>query len=548
MPPVPRAEPRPIEKTVLDDIKDCLSEDPENESLKDEFRQADLEYRSRTWMINRFIFAGTRLLIAAGLLLVLSVFATAALGRRAPQPVGDPDAYGADRRRSNRATLAVAGFMGVTILGAIGAALGLWWAERPVPRPPEPQIDVHWPRFRGPGGSGVTDMEVSLDGISMDFDQNAPENGWKTRVPLAGRSSTVLSGNHLFVTGADKQTRKVFAFSAATGRLMWEAAMEPRPVKEGEEPLEVPRDTGYAASTPCTDGSRVYAIFADGTLAGVDFSGKTAWTRHLGLPDNTYGHATSLLMSGEKLIVLFDQRFRDTDGGEEIPRSRLMALSGETGETIWQTVRNVRDSWATPIVINTPAGPRIITVAEPWAAAYDPVDGKEVWRAKVLGGDVAPSPAYSDGTVFVAMDGSGTTAIRTGGRGDVTKTHIAWHNDKSAEPDAVSPLVTGGRLLTVSGGILTCFDKKTGRELWKHSFEKRAFNTSPTLVGGGRVLMIDTKGRMYLIEAGDKFRLLEQLDLGQECDASPAFGAGRIFIRARRHLFCLRAAVAEEGK
>ncbi len=170
------------------------------------------------------------------------------------------------------------------------------------------------------------------------------------------------------------------------------------PQSERAEPPEVMEDTGFAAPTAATDGRRVFAIFANGDIAGFTVDGKRLWARSLGTPENMYGHATSLTMWRNRVIVVFDQA--DAKAG----KSKIMALDATTGEPVWSTPSAVANSWVSPIVIKHQGREQIITSADPWVIAYDPATGKELWQAKCMRGDVAPSPVYANDLVYVACD------------------------------------------------------------------------------------------------------------------------------------------------
>ena len=167
---------------------------------------------------------------------------------------------------------------------------------------------------------------------------------------------------------------------------MWK---EPVNTPQGEraEPPEVMEDTGFAAPTAATDGRRVFAIFANGDIAGFTAEGKRLWARNLGTPENTYGHATSLTLWRNRVIVVFDQ------GEAKAGKSSIMALDATTGEPVWTTPRPVANSWVSPILISHQGREQIITSADPWVIAYDPATGKEpCGRPNACAGDVATSP------------------------------------------------------------------------------------------------------------------------------------------------------------
>jgi len=435
---------------------------------------------------------------------------------------------------------------------ALSALIGAiaWWANRPAPLPPEPTIEAYWTAFRGKNGNGITDMDVTFEAIDPKMEFSCPEEGWESLVKNRGNSSPILHGNFLITTGGSKTSRTIVARSGATGRIKWEAKLPLPPAdKLGELDLGF---TGYAAATPCTDGERVYAIFSDGTLGAVDFRGRIVWTKHLGPLDNSYGHSASLRLASGRLIVQLDQKHREDEKNDYRPIyiSKLIGLDPANGDVIWETPRSVDDTWSSPIVINTKSTSLIVTATNPWVIASDAACGKEVWRAEVLTGEVGPSPV-SDGTnVYVTMDGAGTTAIRTEGKGNITKTHVRWQNKDTISVNLVSPSIAGKYLVLVYGKMVECLDSTTGESLWKQSVGRGDYHASPTVIRNNRVLLVDTKGTIKIIEPGEKYKLCESFDLGEPVDGSPAFGANRIFIRGRRHIFCfcIKNNIPDENK
>lgn len=518
-------------------MKQQLAGDPGNAALADAVRIRDLTLRERYVETMRLAQSGVALLVLGAVVFLVALH-VATSGRWRPSPPGPQPSPGWQKRLTAWNLTAVGVFI---VAGGVAAAWGL---SRPlaglnIPEPPD--LNLRWPRFRGPGGQG----HATPADLPLPFDGRTREGiAWKTRIPLPGQSSPVAWGNYIFLTGATAQQRKVFCYSAATGEELW-AVDVPAPPDRADEALDV-GFTGYAASTPCTDGERIYAIFTNGDLAAVDVSGQIAWVRHLGLPENTYGHAASLLLADGKLIVPFDQAWLEPwqreDGGEErIARSRLLALDPATGETVWEKPRDVADSWSTPIVIDTPTGPQLITAANPWVIAYRPGDGEELWRAKVLSGDVAPSPVSLDGTVYVTMEAVGLFAIATDGRGDVTDTHVRWSNIEGMFPSIASPLAAKGLILTSdAGGTLQCFDAETGEMLWSESVNQQ-LSASPCIIGpdGGKVLWIGDDGTFYVHPLGRTYEPPTTASLGENCVTVPVFGGGRVFVRGKRHLYCI---------
>lgn len=408
-------------------------------------------------------------------------------------------------------------------------------SPKPIPTTPAgPPADEewrrNWPRFRGPAGTGVSaypDAPTTWDGASGEGIL------WKAAVGLPGNSSPIVWDRRVFVTGADETRRVVYCCDADSGAVLWEVDAPGTPASTAAPP-KVGEATGYAASTPVTDGRRVYAMFANGDLVAVDFAGQVTWSRSLGMPKNVYGHASSLAMYRDLVLVQFDQ------GTKQDKASKLLALKADSGETAWETPREVPNSWPTPLVIEHQGQPQIITAADPWVIAYAPADGKEIWRAKCLQADVGPSPTFADGTVFVANEFPGTAAIRPDGTGDVTGSHVLWEADVGS-PDCCSPLATDQFLMVVASfGTMTCYNAKEGGEpLWEHDFDGANFSASPTLVGKN-VYLFDEDGKAHIVEpTAEECKPVGEAELGQGCVTCPAFQEGRIYIRGKEHLFCI---------
>ena len=389
------------------------------------------------------------------------------------------------------------------------------------------QIERNWPRFRGPGGRGTS----FYSNIPASWNGKTGEGiRWRAAIQLPGMNSPVVWGNRVFLTGADRQRCQVYCFDANSGELIWQRAVENVPFSKPASD-DISEDTGFAASTAATDGRRVYAIFANGDVACFDFSGKQIWARSVGPLNNMYGHASSLIVHHNLLLIQLDQ------ARAEDKLSKLMALDVTSGKTAWEMRRPVPDSWATPIVINTGHREEIITCANPWIIAYAPATGEELWRAECLGGDVAPSPVYANGLVYAINTYELLVAIHPGGRGNVTEANIVW-TAEGVMPDICSP-VTNGYLLFVleTEGIITCYDAANGAKVWEKDMAK-TFIASPGLAADNVYLMAED-GTMIIIKADRQFREVRRCGLGEKSVASPAFQNGRIYIRGKEHLYCI---------
>ncbi len=438
-------------------------------------------------------------------------------------------------------------------VGAVSAKEGP--GPAPVPEGPDPQADrtpevvsledwqQNWPRFRGPNGTGVSPHPHA----PTHWDSTTQEAViWKVAVPLPGHNSPIVWKDRVFVSGADEHRREVYCFEAATGQVLWQRGVPNTPEGSVKVP-KVSRDTGFAAPTMTTDGRRVFAIFANGDVAAFDLQGRLVWTRGLGIPENHYGHAASLEIWRNLLFVQLDQ------GMIQEKKSKILALDTLTGKTVWEKQREVAASWATPLVIRRDKDAQLIATAEPWVVAYRPEDGQEIWKVRCLSGEHGVSPACADGLLHVGNEYCQWFAIRTDGQGDVTKTHIAWSAEEGL-PDVCSPLVTDKYLfLLMTYGTLTWYDPRAGKVLGSKDFEQVQFMASPSWAAG-RVYLLGEKETDQTDAQGNpvvhtKAWVLEPTEteakevgvglLDEGCVASPAFLDGKIYIRGKKHLFCI---------
>ena len=496
---------------------------------QDRIRQLDLQIRQvriRRW---DFSHIGSYLLLGSVVVLLIGVKSASAYKKKLPAPQQAPDKRNEQARKAIRARWAVTVGLLILALSAMFLTTRPWidlsTADmQATSYPSMAEIKKNWPRFRGPGGLGIsayTNVPESWNGTKGEAIL------WKSKVPLPGHNSPIVWEDRVFVTGADPNKRQVYCFDALSGKLLWE-----RGVTSVSKPIEVMDDggPGYAAPTAVTDGRRICAIFPTGDVGCFNFDGRDLWTRNLGIPDSGYGHATSLAMYRNLLLIQYDQ------GGAEDEISKLIALDTFTGRTVWETKRPVPNSWSSPIVAEIGNQHQIITCADPWVIAYEP-NGTELWRAKCLGGEIAPSPIYAAGRIFAIEPYATLIAIKPDGHGDVTKTHIDWSIDENT-PDTSCPVSNGEFIfLLTTDGMLTCYKTEDGTKVWEKDLLMN-FLASPSLVGD-RLYMLSEKGVMLIAEAGTEYKEVAKCELGEDCFASPAFMDGRIYIRGLENLYCI---------
>ena len=377
-----------------------------------------------------------------------------------------------------------------------------------------------WPQFRGPGGRGVSqekDLPVKwgkAEGIR-----------WKADLPGRGLSNPVIAGGRVYVTACSAYKEKrlhVLCFDEATGKKLWERQFT------ATGGTQCHPDTNMAAPTPVTDGKAVYALFATGDLAALSKEGDLLWYRSLvgDYPDitNQVGMASSPVLADGVLCVPMDNAADSFAAG----------LDPKTGKNLWKIKRANRISWITPAVIGGKE-PAVLFLGEGEATALDPKTGKERWTIQAAGLSSIPSPTFAGGVLYVPKGGFGPGLLRAY---DLSsgKPKERWEA-KGVSSGFSSPLAQGGRVYGLAGDIATCFDAQTGKEVWRQRLEG-PFEASP-IVADGKMYAVNKKGRTFVVQLGDKPKVLSRNDLGATIQATPAVAGGCLYLRSDKNLWCL---------
>ena len=579
-------------------LRQALAHDRQNDEIRTQIRQLDEELRIDFFQRRITVHRAAILLIVSSILFFVALRTIAVLKRRLP----DPGNFKSNKNKPSEhqgswhvavvlSWLMLFGGLYVGLLLAPPPQMEQIFAAKlaaeadasplahtaitvitPAPRETVPQkqrgqgtvppirlteeiLAQHWVSFRNFDGNGIGFSEnppIYWDGTTGD------NIVWQSEVPLPGNSSPVIWEGKLFLTGADEDSQQIFCYDIETGELLWAADVT---FPEASMP-EVYDDTGFAAPTPAVDGRHVYAMFANGELVAVDFSGNLIWRKSFGIPDNVYGFASSPALYFDRLIVQFD----DGDGSEE--NSRLVALDLDTGDVIWETARDLPNTWASPTIKKIGDSHQIITCANPYAIAYNPEDGEEIWRVRCLNGDVGPSAISFGDIVLITNETPRTTAIDATGTGDVTSTHILW-TGANATPDTPSPLATDEYFITLcSSGWLTGYDptviEETRRRarFWELEIgDMSSFYSSPIRVGTyiymfDKTAINEARGRhprafvvdlsqvafgddgMLTDESAAAMLVAENL-MPEPVVTIPAILNDRIYVRGKTMLYCI---------
>jgi outer membrane protein assembly factor BamB len=378
---------------------------------------------------------------------------------------------------------------------------------------------------------------------------NGTENvAWKTAIPGEGWSSPIVHGDRVFVTSTTKEGTSchVICIDRRTGKIRWNT-------KVGEQKTSKKRrENSYATPTPTTDGQLVFSVFSSGKIVAVDFEGKVAWTNH---DVKFYGHhglAASSILYKDLLIMPFDG---SSDGknnrvGWKIPWTEavLLALDTKTGKMRWRGIRGPsRLGHVTPTVLRENGKAQIISGSGDTVQGHDPVTGKIVWTIYSKGEGVTPSVLVGDGVVFSCSGFEAPTirVIRTGGVGDITKTHMAWEQKKGV-PSLASMLYVKPHLYSVTdAGVVTCFAAKTGNIVWQERIGGK-HSSAPVYADGHIYFLSEAEGESVILKAGDKFKVVGRNRIDEKCKAMIAISQGQLFIRSEKNLLCIGKSAAGE--
>lgn len=386
----------------------------------------------------------------------------------------------------------------------------------------------YWPRWRGPSGQGLVAAGQYTD------TWNAKTSVWKVPVPGRGNSSPIVWGDRIFLTTGygNGERLSMLAYSRADGKKLWETFIS----QNGSEYVHY--KNGYASATPATDGQLVYASFGRHGLVAFDFNGKIAWQHKFGRLDNYHGPAGSPVLYKDRVFI-----FQDV---EPAPGQTAFvgAFDKQTGKPLWITPRRETVGWGTAVVINSGERDELIVSSMYRTAAYDPDTGKELWTVGGNTYEVIPTPVVGHGLLFVSSGRAGPTiAIRPGGSGDVTRSHVAWSSPRGS-PFVPSGILAGDLLYLINDmqSILTVYEAATGKVVYQDRLGiamREGFSASPVSVNG-KLFFTNDDGQTFVVEAGRQFKLLHINELGEQTLASPALVDGTWYWRTASSLRAIR--------
>lgn len=387
-----------------------------------------------------------------------------------------------------------------------------------------------WPEFRGPTGDGIS-MATNIP-----VEWSATENiTWKQPIPGVGWSSPVLSQEKIYLTTAVTEdsgavSLRALCLDANNGRILWDAEAF-RPDEASAKAIH--SKNSLASPTPIVTNDRLYVHFGHMGTAALDLAGNVIWRQSSLAYEPQHGNGGSPILVDDLLVFHCDAR--------ENPF--IVALDRATGSIRWRTNRDSpasrKFSFSTPTRIEIDGQQQIISPASGYVGAYDPADGREIWRVNYGEGySVVPRPVFANGLLFLASGYEKPTLYAIDPKrasGDVTDTHIQWKHDKGA-PLTPSAIAVGSELYFVAdGGVATCVDATTGKVHWTKRLGGN-FSASP-IFADGRLYFQSEEGVTHVINPGTEFESIATNDLESRTLASPLPDDGRIYLRSETDLW-----------
>ncbi len=393
----------------------------------------------------------------------------------------------------------------------------------------------NWTNWHGSNFNGVA------EGTGYPTEWNESKNvAWKVELPGRGSSTPIVWDNQTFLTCGIDGKNTILSYTMQ-GQELW------RKTIGAEKPGKHKKATGSNSSC-VTDGKLVFAYFKSGDLACLNLAGDVVWKLNLqekfGADTLWWDLGTSPVLTKANCVVAVMQT-----GG-----SYVVALNKSNGDLAWKVDRNLdapeeaAQSYSTPVVVTENGQETLVVLGADHVTAHRAETGAEIWRV----GGLNPtqhkyfrsiaSPAVLDGIVVAPYArGESVTAIKLGGQGDVTKTHVAWTQDGDGS-DVPSPAVANGRAYILNDkGLLTCVEIRTGKKLWSGQTEKNrhGFSSSPVLADG-KIFLTREDGKTFVLAQGDAFKVIAANELdGSQTVATPVFVDGRILFRTDTHLYCI---------
>jgi outer membrane protein assembly factor BamB len=401
----------------------------------------------------------------------------------------------------------------------------------------------NWPQWRGPQLNGVS-RETNLP-VTWDTATNIT---WKLALPSWSGATPIVWGDHIFLNVADGENLFLWAVDRRKGTKLWE-----RPLSGGNHKE---RKQNMSSPSPVTDGTRVWVMTGTGILKAFDFAGAELWARDIqadyGRFGLNWGYASSPLLHDGALYVQVLHGMKTDDP------SYVLKIDARTGKTLWkverptEAIRESPDSYTTPALLRHGSTTEIVITGGDVVTGHDPATGKELWRMDGLNPRNNPnyrivaSPVVHGGLIYAPTRERPLLAIKPGGRGDITGSHLAWSSEDG--PDVPTPVTDGTYFYIVrDNGVMWCLDAKTGKPIYGPERLKPGTYSSSPVLADGKLYISNEDGLTSVVKAGPKFEILAENALNDYILSSPAISDGQVFVRTAGHLWAIGTRKAARG-
>ena len=398
-----------------------------------------------------------------------------------------------------------------------------------------PLTAEEWPQWRGPMLNG-TSSEKNLP-IRWSTTENVT---WKLAMPERSGSTPIVWGDYVFLNIGEGSNLSLWAVDRTSGAVRWK-----RPLSGGNRRMMKQQ---MSSPSPVTDGRSVWVMTGTGVLKAFDFSGKELWGRDIqadyGRFGLQWGYASSPLLFEDSLYVQVLHGMHTDDP------SYLLRIDKTSGKTVWRVLRMTRarfespDAYTTPALLKQGNSTEIVITGGDVVTGHDPATGQELWRADGLNPSndgsyrIVASPVVYGDLLFAPSRERPLLALKPGGRGDVTKSHVLWSFNNG--PDVPTPVSDGTYLYSINDrGILYCLDARTGKVIYGPQRLRNATYSGSAVLADGRIYITDEDGVTTVIRSGPKFELLSQNDLQDYTLSSPAISDGQIFVRTASFIYAI---------
>ena len=393
----------------------------------------------------------------------------------------------------------------------------------------------HWPQWRGPSLNGLSGEK------NLPTKWSTTENiTWKLKTPDWSGATPIVWGDHVFLNVGEGNELWLWDVDRTKGALRWK-----RPLGIGNQRM---MKQNMSSPSPVTDGNLVWVMTGTGVLKAFDFTGKEIWMRSIqqdyGRFGLQWGYASSPLLFEDALFVQVLHGMHTDDP------SYVLRIDKMTGKTVWRVNRLTRarfespDAYTTPALLRYAGGTEVVITGGDVVTGHDPATGKELWRADGLNPRndgsyrIVASPFVHGDMIFAPSRERPLLALKAGGRGDVTASHVLWSFNNG--PDVPTPVTDGTYLYSINDrGIMFCLDAKTGKTVYGPQRLRSATYSGSAVLADGKIYITDEDGVTSVVQSGPKYALLAENDLGDYTLSSPAISEGQIFVRTASFLYAI---------